>query len=141
MEANPIDVHRATDALLAGIDILAAQYPHLIFIATSNFENAIDPAFISRADLVEYIGIPDKSTSEKIFRDTMITMGKQWPKMLKLLDKPEFKTLMNDLNGMDGRRIRKTVFSACTFDKAVALDPNLLTIHDIQKAIKLAKGK
>ncbi len=55
MEANPIDVHRATDALLAGLDTLASKYKKLLFITTTNFEGAVDPAFISRADLVEYI--------------------------------------------------------------------------------------
>jgi len=33
MDANPIDVHRATDAVLAQLDQLAAKYPHLLFIA------------------------------------------------------------------------------------------------------------
>jgi len=34
MEANPVDVHRATDAVLAQIDQLAGTYPNLLFIAT-----------------------------------------------------------------------------------------------------------
>src|SRR6266446_368680 len=56
LEANPIDVHRATDAVLAQLDHLAANHPKLLFIATSNFTRAIDAAFVSRADLVEYVG-------------------------------------------------------------------------------------
>ena len=36
MEANPIDVHRATDAVLTQLDQLAADNPQLLFIATSN---------------------------------------------------------------------------------------------------------
>jgi SpoVK/Ycf46/Vps4 family AAA+-type ATPase len=34
MEANPVDVHRATDAVLAQLDQLAGKYPHLLFVAT-----------------------------------------------------------------------------------------------------------
>ena len=47
MDANPIDVHRATDAVLAQLDQLAAKYPHLLFIATSNFTRAGAGAFLS----------------------------------------------------------------------------------------------
>ena len=42
LEANPIDVHRTTDAVLAQLDHLAANHPNLLFIATSNFTRAID---------------------------------------------------------------------------------------------------
>ena len=45
LEANPIDVHRATDAALAQLDRLAERHPHILFVATSNFPKAIDRAF------------------------------------------------------------------------------------------------
>jgi hypothetical protein len=38
LEANPIDVHRATDAVLVQLDTPSDQYPNLLFIATSNFQ-------------------------------------------------------------------------------------------------------
>lgn len=41
MEANPVDVHRATDAVLTQLDQLAAEYPQLLFIATSNFAGTV----------------------------------------------------------------------------------------------------
>ena len=37
LEANPIDVHRATDAVLTGIDRLAQQHKNVLLIATTNF--------------------------------------------------------------------------------------------------------
>ena len=37
LEANPVDVHRATDAVLAQLDHLAARHDNLLFLATSNF--------------------------------------------------------------------------------------------------------
>ena len=52
MDANPIDVHRATDAVLVQLDVLAESHPNLLFLATSNFPQALDSAFISRCDLV-----------------------------------------------------------------------------------------
>ena len=60
MEANPVDVHRATDAVLVQLDVLAEQNPQLLFIATSNFPQAIDSAFTSRCDLVMHVPLPDR---------------------------------------------------------------------------------
>ncbi len=51
LEANPIDIHRATDAVLVQLDALAERYPDLLFLATSNFPQAVDAAFMSRCDL------------------------------------------------------------------------------------------
>jgi len=141
MEANPIDVHRATDALLAGLDTLSSKYKNLLFIATTNFEGSVDPAFISRADLIEYIGNPDKEACLTILTDTIETLSKEWPKIKKLIDEPEFEKVAHSLYGLDGRRIRKLVLYACTFDKDVALDLNKLKLSHIKKAIKFAKEK
>ena len=52
LEANPVDVHRATDAVLVQLDELAEDHPNLLFLATSNFPQAVDRAFTSRCDLV-----------------------------------------------------------------------------------------
>ena len=40
LEANPVDIHRATDAVLVQLDLLAETHPNLLFIATSNFPQA-----------------------------------------------------------------------------------------------------
>lgn len=141
MEANPIDVHRATDALLAGLDTLASKYKNLLFIATTNFEGAVDPAFISRADLVEYIGLPDKKACTIILKDTLEILGRHWPGVKKIIAETEFEKVAHSLVGMDGRRIRKLVLYACTFDKDVAIDINKLKLSHIKKAIEIGKEK
>src|ERR687883_2008331 len=51
-ETNPVDVHRATDAVLLGIDEIAKRLPSVLFVTTTNFMEAVDSAFLSRADLV-----------------------------------------------------------------------------------------
>src|SRR5260370_18179680 len=51
LSANPADVHRATDAVLAALDRNAADHPHLVTVATSNFTEALDDAFTSPADV------------------------------------------------------------------------------------------
>lgn len=141
LEANPVDVHRATDALLASLDSLAARFPELLFIATSNFEKAIDEAFISRADLVEFIGKPDEEACEAILRDTIGTMATKWPKLRELTSGPKFKSVVTEAVGLDGRQIRKAVLRACAFNKSVALDPNKLAVEDLKRALKLAKRR
>ena len=55
---NPVDVHRATDALLAGIDSVASQYARVLFVTTTNFAAAVDDAFLSRADLILHLDLP-----------------------------------------------------------------------------------
>jgi len=139
MEANPIDVHRATDALLAGLDSLAERFPHLLFIATSNFEGALDQAFISRADLIEPIDKPDYVACEAILRDTIETLATSWPNLKELTGNSKFKAIVDEAVGLDGRQIRKAVLQACAFDKKVAMDLNNLTIEDLRRALKQAR--
>lgn len=139
LEANPVDVHRATDAVLAGLDQLAQEFPQLLFIATSNFEKAIDQAFISRADLVTRIEKPSRTACQSILVDTLKALAAKYPSLGKLAVAKEIGKLADDLVGLDGRQIRKCVLSACALDKETALDPNQLTLDGIKKAIELAK--
>jgi SpoVK/Ycf46/Vps4 family AAA+-type ATPase len=141
MEANPIDVHRATDAMLAGLDNLAAKFPQLLFIATSNFEGAIDPAFISRADLVLQIENPTLEACEAILTDTLNELGKQWPEINKIPKHAEYQKVVQSVVGLDGRQIRKSVISACTQDINVVLNPGLLTIDHMKQSIRQIKKK
>ena len=59
LDANPIDVHRATDAALAGLDRLTREHRNVLLIATTNFPKALDSAMLSRADYIEEIGLPN----------------------------------------------------------------------------------
>jgi AAA+ superfamily predicted ATPase len=135
LEANPIDVHRATDAVLASLDALAAKFSELLFIATSNFEEAVDGAFVSRADLVERIDPPDRSACEAILRDSIDVLGKKWPKLKHLLADGTFPTLVEHAVGLDGRQIRKAVIRAFTYDKQVALHPEQMSHEHLRKAL------
>lgn len=139
MEANPFDMHRATDAVLAQLDHLAATYPNILFLATSNFPQAIDTAFISRADLMVTIGLPSPEACREILTNTLEAVGAVYPAVKMLLKDPSFEKAVPLLSGLDGRRIRKLVAAACTFNKDVALDPNKLSMADINRAIEHEK--
>lgn len=141
LEANPIDVHRATDAMLAGLDNLAARFPQLLFIATSNFEGALDPAFISRADLVLHIDKPSREACEAILSDTLNALGEEWNELKKIPKHQDYNKLVQESVGLDGRQIRKSVISACTQDIQVVLNPGLLTIDHLKHSFKQSKKK
>lgn len=139
MESNPIDVHRATDAVLASVDYLASKYPNLLFIATSNFTDAVDEAFLSRADLIETIDLPTESAIREIVIDSLQALAEKWPSIKNLLKDSQLDAVIKSCVGLDGRQIRKGILSACASKKEVALDPNLLTIDLLIQAIKRKK--
>lgn len=139
LEANPVDVHRATDAVLAQLDQLAVNHPKLLFIATSNFAEAIDEAFLSRADLIVHVGLPGETACHKILVDTVSAVAKPFPKLKRLVDDSALKVAAHEAVGLDGRRIRKAVLSAFTHDKETALDPERLSASDIVRAVEDAK--
>lgn len=141
MDANPVDVHRATDAVLAQLDHLAERYPSLLFIATSNFEGAIDEAFLSRADLVLTIPLPNADARRDILISTLLGLAQTYPSATGISKSPEFERLVALTEGLDGRKIRKLIAAACSFNRETAVDPNRLAISDLIRAAEQAKGQ
>ena len=133
---NPVDVHRATDALLAGIDSVAAEHPRVLFVATTNFPQAVDEAFLSRADLVVRLDLPDKATIAVILRHSLAELAAIWPGLLPLVtDEALHEKLAGECEGWDGRRVRKLVLAALAQRREVARAPGLLTADDLVAAV------
>lgn len=141
LEANPVDVHRATDAVLAQLDQLAANHPKLLFIATSNFARAIDDAFFSRADLVLTIGLPSAEACAEILLDTLNRLASLFPRIRRLLDADSIRAISQRSVGLDGRQIRKAVLAALALSKKTALDPAALSLPAVQTAIENAQAE
>ncbi|WP_420828938.1 AAA family ATPase [Herpetosiphon giganteus] len=139
LQANPVDVHRATDAVLAQLDQLAMRYPKMLFIATSNFPQAIDTAFLSRADLILNIDRPDQEARREILQSTLHGLANTYPPIGRLVNDQKFNALVALCDGLDGRQIRKMVISACAFNRSTALDPSQLTIENLIAAAKEVK--
>lgn len=139
LEANPVDVHRATDAVLAQLDHLAGLYPKLLFIATSNFTRAIDHAFVSRADVVEYIGLPNAEACRAILTNGVKAFAEAFPNAANIIEDEAFSKAAVACVGLDGRQIGKAIIAACGLDKKTAVDPNRLTAKDVLRAIEMAQ--
>lgn len=140
LDANPIDVHRATDAVLAQLDLLADRCPNVLFVATSNFPEAIDRALLSRADVVLSVPLPGATARRKILESTLAAVAHEFPQVAKLTSHRQFDQVVAACAGLDGRGIRKMVAAACAFDKRTALDPNRLTLNDLQRAAEQARS-
>ncbi|GAB2766214.1 AAA family ATPase [Sinomonas soli] len=133
-ETNPVDVHRATDAVLAGLDPLRAQGPHLVLVVTTNFLEAVNEAVLSRADLVLATTLPDVETIERIVHE----LSGQWPALMPFAEDQGHGDgdLAKLLLGLDGRRARKAVLAALAIRTDVALDPTLLASEDMREAAR-----
>ena len=140
-ETNPVDVHRATDAVLLGIDEVARKLPSVVFVATTNFIEAVDAAFLSRADLVMHFLLPDQPTIARILEGAIGELAVQWPALLPLAqDRARIGELAATCKGWDGRRVRKLVLAALAQRLETARDPSLLTWQDFQSAARKNGG-
>jgi pachytene checkpoint protein 2 len=141
LEANPIDVHRATDAVLTQIDQLAAKYPQLLVVATSNFAAALDEALVSRADLVETISLPTPEACKAILLDTLDRLASVYPKVAGLRRAPQIEKAAALAAGLDARRVRKAVISALADNKQIAANPETLTADAVLAAVQRARAE
>ena len=111
---DPVDVIRATDAALQGLDRLAYDHPNVLLIATSNLEGAIDEAVMSRTDLVVEVPVPDLQARTEILADSLSELGSVLNSKFSgvNVNRSELHEFAAELNGLSGRRIRKLVFEA-----------------------------
>ena len=141
LEANPVDVHRATDAVLLGIDEVAKKLPSVLFVTTTNFIEAVDSAFLSRADLVMRFSLPDNATIARILESAIAELAVQWPAVAPLAaDKARIGELAAMCEGWDGRRVRKLVLAALAQRLEVARDPSRLAWEDFLAAARKKGG-
>jgi pachytene checkpoint protein 2 len=140
-ETNPVDVHRATDAVMLGIDEVARKLPAVLFVTTTNFIDAIDDAFLSRADLVMHFALPDPGTIAKILHDSIAELAVQWPALKPLMEaQGEIQEVAKLCGGWSGRQVRKLVLAALAQRLEVSKNPALLTFDDLREAARKRGG-
>lgn len=137
-DANPADVHRATDAVLVQLDLLAENHPQLLFVATSNFPQAVDEAFMSRCDLVLEVPPPNQDACTIILKQCLEGLGRVYPAIGQLASSPQLKECAAACVGLDGRAIRKLVANALAADQQTALNPERVTMADLLSAARAA---
>jgi AAA+ superfamily predicted ATPase len=137
LETNPVDVHRATDAVLAGVDRVAWQCPNVTFVATTNRRLGVDAAFLSRADVVEEIGYPGADAILAILIDTL---GELAPDALA--DEAGLRALADACAAadVDARQVRKLVLRAVCSTRELALDPSGLRVADVAATFALGRA-
>lgn len=139
MDANPVDVHRATDAVLVQLDALADAHPNLLFVATSNFPQAIDQAFVSRCDLVMHVPLPGHDACRQILVACLQGLSVTFPEIARLIEHRRFEACAAACVGLDGRTIRKVVAAALAMHPDTAVNPNRLTLEQLEAAIAAAQ--
>jgi SpoVK/Ycf46/Vps4 family AAA+-type ATPase len=142
LETNPVDVHRATDAVLAGVDQVARACPNVTFVATTNHAVGVDAAFLSRADLVEDIALPNAAAIELILRDTLHhVLGDDAYVEVARRDGDELIALARACVAarLDARRVRKLVLRAIASRRELATAPEKLRVADVAAALGAEK--
>jgi SpoVK/Ycf46/Vps4 family AAA+-type ATPase len=135
-ETNPVDVQRATDAVLAGLDSLAAEVPGALVMTTTNFVSAVDEAFLSRADLVVELSLPDEAARARIVAAALADLAVAWPDLKDLAaDGALHDDVAGATSGWDGRRLRKLPLAVLGSDPSLATDPARLTAARLRAAV------
>ena len=136
LSANPADVHRATDAVLTALDSNAAAHPHLLVVATSNFTDTLDEAFLSRSDAAILVPPPTAEAIERILAGTLTSFSVLGPRLAQLAGSPVLAEVAALLAGADGRQARKFVTEAMARRIDTVLDPGSLTAADLLAAAR-----
>ena len=131
LDTNPVDVHRSTDAVLAGVDHVARACPNVTFVATTNHRAGVDTAFLSRADVIEEIGHPGIEAIAAILADTLHELVPNGALSADALQ--AVAEACADAHA-DGRQVRKLVLRAVTSTRELALAPERVTVDDLLAA-------
>jgi pachytene checkpoint protein 2 len=107
----------------------------VLVLGTTNFDAAVDEAFLDRADLSLRLGLPDEPTIAEILRQTIHESAMVFPGMNALVGDHE---LVSDLAkrcvGLDGRRVRKLLLRAMGSTPELGLEPGRVSADDLRAA-------
>jgi SpoVK/Ycf46/Vps4 family AAA+-type ATPase len=145
---DPSDAIRVVNALLTQLDSIK-NHDNVLILTTSNITGKIDLAFIDRADIKQYIGLPSHAACYQILVSCILELmraGIILPrqtlldfKSIQLLQKNEISPASMTLYeiskkciGLSGRTIRKLPFlsfSYYIFQETVNLEQFLLALQ------------
>ncbi|HUQ16867.1 MAG TPA: hypothetical protein VM070_03680, partial [Candidatus Saccharimonadales bacterium] len=116
---------------------VARTCPNVTFVATTNHPIGVDAAFLSRADVIEEIGLPGLAAARQILTDTISEIVPA-----DRLQLPAIEQLAADCvsASMDARRIRKLVLRAVASRRDLALAPERLTVDDVAGVLRAERA-
>ncbi|CAG9773676.1 unnamed protein product [Ceutorhynchus assimilis] len=144
--SEPSDAIRVVNAMLTQIDNIK-QYPNVLILATSNLTGTIDLAFVDRADVKEYLGLPGIPAIYNIYYSSITELirvniikgddisdqaGDTGDRFSQRLTKICEKSI-----GLSGRSLRKIPFLA----DALFLKGNQPDVYDFLDAMEQAIEK
>ncbi|MQA04888.1 MAG: AAA family ATPase [Streptosporangiales bacterium] len=133
-ETNPVDVHRATNAVLTGVDHVAAEHDNVLLIATTNEEREIDQAFLSRVDLREQFELPQPAAIEAMLVDTLAEIGVRVDGQAGRLAAVAERCASHSL---DARQVRKLVLRAIVSNgPELALAPDRIDVDHLWEVVE-----
>lgn len=133
LEANPVDVHRTTDAAITALDLLADLSPNVVTAMTTNFPDLVDAALRSRSDVTISVPLPTAEAIAEIVRSTLTAWGSEFPPLKELTDGSAIEDVAQELSksAIDARQARKFVLDVLTSDISLASDPGRLTRENL----------
>lgn len=142
LEANPVDVHRTTDAVLTALDLLADLSPNVVTVVTTNFPELVDAALRSRADVTISVPLPSPDAVADILKSTLQAWAEQNPGLKALAEDRALAGVAKELSsaGIDARQARKFVLDVLSSDLTTAADPGSLTMTALKAAARARKG-
>ncbi|XP_039262876.2 pachytene checkpoint protein 2 homolog [Styela clava] len=151
---EPSDSIRVVNALLTQIDKIK-EYPNVVIMTTSNVTGKLDMAFVDRADIKQYIGLPSVSAIYEILRSCILELIRvnvifprqyihpfDWvhPEDVDYENKgysEELKRISKKCSGLSGRALRKLPF----ITQAMFIEPKVCTmkvfLSELSKAVDL----
>jgi AAA+ superfamily predicted ATPase len=142
LEANPVDVHRTTDAVLTALDLLADRCPNVVTVVTTNFPDLVDAALRSRADVTIKVPLPTPAAVAEILESTLAAWAEQYPGLKALIEDGAFTAVAKELSGagIDARQTRKFILDVLSSDLSLAADPESLTAQRLLAAARARRA-
>ncbi|KAH8399396.1 hypothetical protein KR215_009673, partial [Drosophila sulfurigaster] len=113
MSSNePRDAMRVVNAMLTQLDEIKLS-PNVLILATSNLANSIDLAFLDRADIRQFIGLPAMPAIRSIYKSMLVELMAKHIVEMEDLDASaaDAEGLLTNLaersTGLSGRTLRK----------------------------------
>eukprot|EP01113_Clastostelium_recurvatum_P005260 TRINITY_DN12349_c0_g1_i1.p1 TRINITY_DN12349_c0_g1~~TRINITY_DN12349_c0_g1_i1.p1 ORF type:complete len:306 (+),score=66.67 TRINITY_DN12349_c0_g1_i1:1193-2110(+) len=119
--AEPSDSIRVVNAMLTHLDQLK-RFPNCITLTTSNLPDAVDAAFLDRADIKQYIGPPSAPACASILASCVRELCARGIIVSDLTPCDEHvAAIAQRCVGLSGRALRKLPFLACQASTAIQL--------------------